>query len=133
MSQVENLSKGRTYARAEMEIVPYSGTVLSSSVTIVDPAKNAVTPDPAVEAMLTPYRAQLTALLDGTIGIATDIFPRGNNIERLQEVAIGNLLADAIRIKYSMSCCKPRLISTRKSTVERLERSMRKSGTGIPR
>jgi 5'-nucleotidase len=50
--------------------------------------------------MLQPYRMQLSAELDGVIGIASNIFPRGSNIERLGEVAIGNLTADSIRIKY---------------------------------
>jgi 5'-nucleotidase len=50
--------------------------------------------------MLTPYRSALSAALDGVIGVATDIFPRGNNIERLMEVAIGNLIADAYRAEY---------------------------------
>ncbi|HZA60577.1 MAG TPA: 5'-nucleotidase C-terminal domain-containing protein, partial [Actinomycetota bacterium] len=33
-------------------------------------------------------------------GVATDVFPRGGNVERLQEVAIGNLIADSMRLRY---------------------------------
>lgn len=32
--------------------------------------------------------------------MATDLFPRGNNIERLGEVALGDLIADAFRTRY---------------------------------
>lgn len=98
---VENRSKGLTYARVNMSVIPWTGFVTKSSTQIVSPIKSAVTPDAAVESMLQPYRMQLSAQLDGVIGIATDIFPRGGNIERLGEVAIGNLAADSMRIKYN--------------------------------
>jgi len=97
---VENRSKGRTYARVGLSVIPWTGFVTKSSVTIVSPVKSAVTPDAAVEAMLQPYRTQISAQLDGVISVATEIFPRGNNIERLGEVAIGNLAADSARITY---------------------------------
>jgi 5'-nucleotidase len=97
---VENRSKGLTYARVELTVVPWNGFVAKSSATFVSPVKSAVTPDPAVEAMLQPYRAQLSAELDATISVATAVFPRGNNIERLGETALGNIAADALRVKY---------------------------------
>ncbi len=97
---VENRAKGRTYARVGLTVVPWSGVVSKNSATLVTPLKSAVTPDAAVDAMLAPYKTQLVAQLDGAIGIATNIFPRGNNIERLGEVAIGNLATDSMRIKY---------------------------------
>jgi 5'-nucleotidase len=50
--------------------------------------------------MLVPYRQELNALLDGEIGVATATFPRGGNVERREEVALGNLLADGMRWKY---------------------------------
>jgi 5'-nucleotidase len=81
-------------------VIPYTGALVAGNVTIISPVSSAVIPDPAVEAMLAPYRTQLIAALDGVIGVATDIFPRGNNIERLMEVAIGNLIADAYRVHY---------------------------------
>ena len=98
---VENRSKGLTYARVNLSVVPWTGYVTKSSVTIVSPIKSTVTPDPAVETMLQPYRMQLSAQLDGVIGIASDIFPRGANVERLGEVAIGNLAADSMRLEYN--------------------------------
>lgn len=98
---VENKSKGRTYARVGLSVIPYTGYIAKSSVNIIQALKSSVTPDPTVEAMLQPYRTQLAAQLDGVIGVASALFPRGSNIERLGEVAIGNLTADSIRIKYN--------------------------------
>lgn len=98
---VENKSKGRTYARVNLQVIPYTGYVVSSSVNIIQALKSAVTPDAAIETMLQPYRAQLSAQLDTVIGTASNVFPRGSNIERLGEVAIGNFTADSMRIKYN--------------------------------
>lgn len=99
---VENASKGLTYAKAELTVVPYSGALVSSKASLIVPVSSAVAKDQAIEAMLAPYRTQLTAFMDGTIGVGTNLFPRGNNIERLMEVAIGNLIADAIKERYGM-------------------------------
>ena len=96
---VENRSRGRTYARTKLTVDPRNGRTLARSVEFVTPVSSAVTPDPNVVAVLAPFRAQLSAALDRVIGIATDIFPRGNNIERLGEVAIGNLVADSMRLR----------------------------------
>jgi 5'-nucleotidase len=96
----ENRSKGLTYGRAKLSVDPKTGTVLSSDVEFVTPFSAAVTPDPAIVSMLSPYRAQLAQVLDGKIAVATGVFPRGGNIERLGEVAIGNLVADALRVTY---------------------------------
>lgn len=64
------------------------------------PVAGAVTPDPAIVSMLAPYRTALAAAFDEKIGKATGVFPRGGNIERLGEVAIGNLIADSMRVRY---------------------------------
>ena len=98
---VENLSKGATYAKVQLTYDRNNKTVLASSNAFVIPKTTEVTPDPAVVAQLAPYRAQLAAQLDTRIGVATDIFPRANNNERLGEVALGDLVADAIRARYS--------------------------------
>lgn len=97
---VENRSKGLTYARTTLTVDPQNGHVTARSVTFVTPLASAVTPDPAIVAMLAPYRTALAAVFDGQIGVATALFPRGGNVERRQEVAIGNLIADAIRLRY---------------------------------
>lgn len=97
---VENLSKGASYARVNLTLDKTSGTVTAKTNTFVEPVKTGVTPDPAVEAVLAPYRTQLAAQLDQKIAVATAVFPRGNNAERLGEVALGNLITDALRARY---------------------------------
>jgi 5'-nucleotidase len=97
---VENRSKGLTYARLNLTVDPSTGRVISRSVEFVTPLTAAVTPDPAIVEMLAPFRAALAEAFDGVIGVATDVFVRGGNIERRQEVAIGNLITDALRLRY---------------------------------
>jgi 5'-nucleotidase len=97
---VENRSKGVTYSRLNLTIDPKNGRVLSQNVNFVSPVSAAVTPDPAIVEMLAPYRVELAEAFDGVIGEAANEFPRGGNIERLGEVAIGNLIADSMRASY---------------------------------
>ncbi|MFD1733905.1 bifunctional metallophosphatase/5'-nucleotidase [Deinococcus malanensis] len=97
---VENLSKGATYSKVNVTVDRSTGQVTERTNTFVEPVTTGVTPDPAVEQVLAPYRAQLAQQLDRKIGVATDVFPRGSNIERLREVALGNLIADAFRDRY---------------------------------
>ncbi|HYN90012.1 MAG TPA: 5'-nucleotidase C-terminal domain-containing protein, partial [Ardenticatenaceae bacterium] len=96
----ENRSKGLTYARTKLTVDPKNGRVLSRSVEFVTPLSSAVTPDPAIVNMLAPYRTQLAAAFDQVIGVATDVFQRGSNIERVREVPLGNLVADSMRWRY---------------------------------
>jgi 5'-nucleotidase len=96
----ENKSKGATYTRTNVTFDPNTGTVFNKDAVFVTPFSGAVTPDPAIVAMLAPYRVQLAAALDGVIGVATDIFPRNGVIERVGEAAIGNLVADSMRWRY---------------------------------
>ncbi len=97
---VENRSKGATYARSRLTVDPRNGRVLNRSVEFIVPLASAVTPDPAIVAMLAPFRAALSVAFDAVIGVAEGLFPRGGNIERLREVALGNLVTDAIRARY---------------------------------
>jgi 5'-nucleotidase len=97
---VENRSRGATYARTKLLVDPRNGRVLNRSVEFVTPLASAVTADPAVQAVLAPFRAALSAALDRVVGVATGIFVRGGNIERLQEVALGNLVTDVMRLRY---------------------------------
>lgn len=100
---LENRSKGATYAKTSLTYDRRrGGAVTASSVTFVTPTVANVTPDPAVETLLAPYRAELAAQLDGTIGVATGVFPRGGTpaVERVGEAAIGDLVADALRATY---------------------------------
>jgi len=98
---IENLSKGATYARTNLKYDRRNGGSVTATSTFVVPTASAVTPDPNVVSMLQPYRDELSAKLDGVIGVATDVFVRANNVERIREVPIGDLVADALRQTYS--------------------------------
>jgi 5'-nucleotidase len=89
-----------TYARAKLTVDSRNGRVVNRSTQFVIPTAANVTPDPAIVALLAPFRAALSMALDRVIGAATGIFVRGGNIERLQEVPIGNLITDAMRLRY---------------------------------
>ena len=97
---VENRSKGAMYARTTLKVERGRGRVLSSDAEFVQPVAAGVTPDPAIEAMLAPYRAELATIFDERIGSATDRFPRDSAVERTGEAAVGNLVADAMRERY---------------------------------
>lgn len=96
----ENRSKGLTYAKATLSVDLENGKIMDKSVLFVTPLVAGKTPDPAIVAMLAPYRTQLASVFDTKIGEATGIFVRGGNIERRQEVPIGDLIADSMRLRY---------------------------------
>jgi len=114
----ETRSKGGTYAKTLLTVQPgRGGGVLSKSVSFVTPTAPARTsaqlvaaecPDPtgalpakycdvAILAMLSPYRLDLASFLDVKVATATATFVRGGNIERREEVAQGDLIADGMR------------------------------------
>ncbi|BCS32132.1 bifunctional metallophosphatase/5'-nucleotidase [Luteitalea sp. TBR-22] len=101
---VENLSRGATYARVQLTVDPRNGRRISDSVTFVTPLASAVTPDPAVAALVDSYRAQLVPILNTQIGNATRVIPRsdvcGRADGRLCESLVGNVIADAMRVRY---------------------------------
>jgi 5'-nucleotidase len=99
---VENKSKGATYAKTLLRYDRRNGGSIQKSVTFVTPFVSGVTPDPQVTALLAPYRTELAKAFDGKIGEATGFYPRGGTpaVERIQEVAVGNLTTDAMRAKY---------------------------------
>jgi 5'-nucleotidase len=115
----ENRSYGGTYAKTLLTVQPggpgEAGSVTSKSVEFVTPTPpvpglqngNTTCPpapafcDQAIVDMLVPYRQQLAALLDGQIGTSAGIFVRGGNIERRQEVPLGDLVADGMRWRYN--------------------------------
>ncbi|HUR16836.1 MAG TPA: 5'-nucleotidase C-terminal domain-containing protein [Candidatus Limnocylindrales bacterium] len=114
----ENRSYGIGYAKTLLSVQLGNGNgskrseVISKSVSFVSPGPSGALSsgntscgvltfcDQAIVNMLVPYRQQLAALLDGTVGTATGTFVRGGNIERRQEVPIGDLIADGMRWKY---------------------------------
>jgi len=98
---IENLSKGATYARTTLHYDRRKGgDVTSATSEFVVPVTGAVTPDPNVVSLLQPYRDELSEKLDGVIGTATGVFQRDGVIERVREVAVGDLVADALRETY---------------------------------
>jgi 5'-nucleotidase len=97
---LENRSFGVTYAKTLFTVNPRTGKVLERSAQFVTPTASLVTPDPAILGMLAPYQTALSAQLDGVIGTGTALYARGGNIERRQEVPLGNLIADGMRWKY---------------------------------
>ena len=101
---VENQSRGRTYARVSLSVLPRHGGVLSSSVTFVDPVPSAVTPDPAIVALLEPLRAELDILLGEVIGQSVPFIPRsdecGQSSGRTCESLVGDVTTDAMRLRY---------------------------------
>jgi 2',3'-cyclic-nucleotide 2'-phosphodiesterase (5'-nucleotidase family) len=100
----ENKSKGVTYARANLTVDAENGKVLSQSVNIVSPVASAVTPDPAVAALVTSYRTQLQPILGTVIGSANRVILRsdacGQSAGRTCESLVGNVTTDALRSRY---------------------------------
>jgi 5'-nucleotidase len=113
----ENRSFGVTYAKTLLQVQPgapgEAGRVLTKSVAFVSPGPagalqnnntqcSATTTfcDQAIVDMLVPYREQLADLLDVPVGTTTEPFKRGANIERRQEVPLGNLIADGMKWRY---------------------------------
>lgn len=98
---VENKSFGATYARIQLSVNVKTGKTKNPLVEFVTPLVDQVTPDAAIEQMLAPYRTELAKAFDGTIASTDGVFFRGNNLERLGEMPIGNLVADSLRLKYA--------------------------------
>jgi 2',3'-cyclic-nucleotide 2'-phosphodiesterase (5'-nucleotidase family) len=101
----ENRSKGLTYARTSVTVQPgRGGRVAAKDVAFVTPLASAVTPDPAVLAMLQPYRDALAPILNTVIGSSTVFIPRADSCGRpdgrLCESLVGNTVTDAMRLTY---------------------------------
>lgn len=100
----ENRSRGLTYAKAKLVVDAENKKILDKSVTFVTPLASAVTPDPAIVAMLQPYRNALGPVLNTVLGSSTVFIPRadacGRADGRLCESLVGNVTADALRTTY---------------------------------
>ena len=100
----ENRSKGLTYARARLTVDLQSKKVKSKSVEFVTPFVSAVTPDPAIVALLQPYRDALAPILNTQIGSSSVAIPRSDSCGRadgrLCESLVGNVTTDALRTIY---------------------------------
>ena len=113
----ENFSYGNSYAKTFLTVqAGKGGGVLSKSMAFVSPGPagslssdktsctgagaTATFCDQDIVSMLVPYRQALSAANDGVIGTTTQPFDRGGNIERRQEVPLGDLIADGMRLTY---------------------------------
>jgi len=103
---LENRSKGVTYARTKL-LIERKGDrskVISASTTLVTPTAAAITPDPAIEAMLAPFRTQVAGIFSTQIGTSSVAVPRsdscGQAAGRTCESLVGDLTTDAMRSTY---------------------------------
>jgi 2',3'-cyclic-nucleotide 2'-phosphodiesterase (5'-nucleotidase family) len=101
---VENRSRGRTYARVNLTVDPRNGRVSDRSAAFITPVSSAVTPDPAIVALLQPYRDAVAPILSAVLGTSTAVVPRadacGRADGRLCESLVGNVTTDAMRARY---------------------------------
>jgi 2',3'-cyclic-nucleotide 2'-phosphodiesterase (5'-nucleotidase family) len=100
---VENKSKGLTYAKTQLTVVPGSGVTAKSASFVVPTVAN-VTPDPAITALINELKAGLAPVLGQVIGQSTRQVLRsdqcGRADGRLCESLVGNQTTDAMRITY---------------------------------
>jgi 2',3'-cyclic-nucleotide 2'-phosphodiesterase (5'-nucleotidase family) len=101
---IENRSKGATYSKTVLTFTSSTGEVAVSSHAFVNPIAADVTPDPAVVAMLQPYRDQLTPIFSTVIGQSDVRIPRadlcGGSTGRTCESLIGDIVTDSMRATY---------------------------------
>ncbi len=112
---VENRSKGLTYSKIAITVTPAAAAStrrlastaavdVDASATIVTPTNAGVTPDPAIQSLITELKADLTPVLGTVIGESTVNVPRsdscGRSDGRLCESRVGNAATDAMRIAY---------------------------------
>lgn len=114
MLVVENKSKGAGFAQIGLTMA--GSAVLESSAEFVRPYskiqkmgadgklffEEQIAPDAEVVGMLAPYRKLLSAAYDKPVAVASGVFTRSGNAERLREVPLGNLVADAVRLRYGV-------------------------------
>jgi 5'-nucleotidase len=93
---VENRSKGVQYSVIDLAWDARRRVLVERRATQHWADAAAVTPDPALEALVAGYRAQVRPLFDRKVGEATVVLTRS----RQAESALGNFLADALRTAY---------------------------------
>ena len=130
----ENKSKGLQYLKVNLTYDTTTETVTNKSATFVTPTAN-VPKVAAIEAMLAPYRAQLAQQFDTPIGVTHGFYTRGNNVERVAEVPLGNLVTDAIRAQYGTQIAFTNgggLRDTLPSAYTPINRNLRRASVGYP-
>ncbi len=101
---VESYSRGRSWSRTTITWDPAAGRVTDVAIEHLTADATTIAPDPAVVAMLAPYRAQLIDALGIVEGTASAEILRadacGGETGRLCPSAIGELITDALRATY---------------------------------
>ena len=97
---VENKSSGVTYAKVTLAFDDATQRVNARTAELLTPMADTVAPDAKIVDLLAPYRTELAKAFDGKIATTTGLFARGNNVERLAEMPIGDLVADSLRVHY---------------------------------
>ena len=99
-----NRSKGIRYSRTTLEVDPSNGRVIDRGIQFVTPTAANVTPDPAIQAMLQPFRDELGPIFRTKVGESSVFVPRadqcGRADGRLCESLVGNVVTDAMRLTY---------------------------------
>lgn len=132
---VQNKSRGATYADTTLTINGRSGKVTSAESEFVVPVVSGVTPDAGIAAWLDELRVELAEIFDEDVADATDVLPRGGTpaVERTEEVAVGNLVTDALRDTYGTQIAFTNgggLRSTIPSTYRPVDTSLRRPQPG---
>jgi 2',3'-cyclic-nucleotide 2'-phosphodiesterase (5'-nucleotidase family) len=101
----ENRSKGIRFTRVRLVVDTNTKTVVYKTADWHKPWDIGVTPDPAIQAKIDALNAQLAPILGTVIGSSSKFIPRadqcGNGNGRICESLVGNVVADAMRTKYS--------------------------------
>jgi 2',3'-cyclic-nucleotide 2'-phosphodiesterase (5'-nucleotidase family) len=101
---LENRSKGATYSKTILTFTRSTGEVSVSDHDFVIPTAASVTPDPAIVAMLAPYRAEVNDIFSQVIAESTVRIPRadlcGNSNGRICESLVGDVVTDSLRLTY---------------------------------
>ncbi|GLZ28719.1 hypothetical protein Lesp02_09090 [Lentzea sp. NBRC 105346] len=100
----ENRSKGLRFTRVRLVVDTNAKKVVYKTADFHKPWDIGVTPDAAIQARINDLNAQLAPILGTVIGNSTRVIPRadacGNAQGRTCESLVGNLVTDAMRVKY---------------------------------
>lgn len=97
---IECESKTKEYVRVLLTFDTNGNLVKPLTASFTIPKHDgSVLADPKIEAIMAPFQASISGLLDLKVGEATAVFIQDRS-ERTKETALGNLIADAFRWNY---------------------------------
>jgi len=101
------VNAGTSYNRVQVCFDFGSKKIVGSTLEVVKKADvSKLTPDVATAALVADYKSKLGAQVDGKIGQVSALFPNNTwngstaKIQRMGETALGDYIADAMRIRY---------------------------------